>query len=645
MLRIYGCVTVNRIGGKPDLVDGSWKESYYVCQRNYSPISDKHVLALSKSDSRIREVFFDAKSIRSKRLTFNDPGYAEQSLYSGQQGDGEDTTIYSHNLYNLWKRGITGKGIVVAVVDDGVDRYHEDLKGNYDPKASYNFVTDTYDPNTLNDSHGTKCIGLISSVANNRICGVGAAYEAKFGALRVFSSEHLEIYDSHEAQAFQFKPDYIDVYSMSWGPLDDGKSIEKPNALASAALEYAAVHGRKGKGSLFIWSTGNGGRNFDSCGYDGYLQRHEVLVVSSASTKGSVPLYAERCTAVIACSLSNYGNYPEPLIYTTFPPNKCSRSHAGTSVSAPIVSAIIALLLQTKNDLSRRDIQDLIVRTSLQIDKHFIVNAAGHKHSLNFGFGLIQADKLIDAANSSDFKTLPPLKICKSPILNDGQQVISGGWLNSSIYTSGCLRGPSTLDTIEVVIVTLTIESSLRSGSTIFLTSPSGTTAPILEPRYMDTSGEMLNSWDIKIMTFYDEKAYGEWKLRILVPRHLKTKLVSWGIRVYGILRSPDSVHHQDAIKKIMCNKKMLVTDEYIINWCAGKPLNERESDQKDLDRLALIDSKYLRDLHRLKTKKRVSWLVVVLPVVVLCFVSLVLIYIRFFRSRTISFRLIDYQY
>jgi len=43
--------------------------------------------------------------------------------------------------------------------------------------------------------------------------------------------------DSLEAKALSFNVDHIDIFSASWGPTDDGKALERPGRLASAAFE------------------------------------------------------------------------------------------------------------------------------------------------------------------------------------------------------------------------------------------------------------------------------------------------------------------------------------------------------------------------------------------------------------------------
>ena len=50
------------------------------------------------------------------------------------------------------------------------------------------------------------------------------------------------------------------VYSSSWGPNDDGKTVDGPGKLAFRAFKNGITRGREGKGSIFVWASGNGGR-------------------------------------------------------------------------------------------------------------------------------------------------------------------------------------------------------------------------------------------------------------------------------------------------------------------------------------------------------------------------------------------------
>lgn len=55
---------------------------------------------------------------------------------------------------------------------------------------------------------------------------------------------------------------HIDIYSASWGPEDDGKTFDGPGPLAREAFYYGTKLGRGGKGSIFVWASGNGGSRY-----------------------------------------------------------------------------------------------------------------------------------------------------------------------------------------------------------------------------------------------------------------------------------------------------------------------------------------------------------------------------------------------
>ena len=152
------------------------------------------------------------------------------------------------NVLPVWQRGLYGQGVVVTVMDDGLDHTHPELKDNFDENASYDLNDDDPDPfpndTTPYNSHGTKCAGEIGARANNKLCGVGVASLVNLGGIRMLDGEAS---DQLEADSMSFNRQYVDIYSASWGPTDDGKTFGGPERLGKLALEKGAKEGRGGK--------------------------------------------------------------------------------------------------------------------------------------------------------------------------------------------------------------------------------------------------------------------------------------------------------------------------------------------------------------------------------------------------------------
>jgi kexin len=176
-------------------------------------------------------------------LGISDPIFNEQwHLYNPVQM-GHDV-----NVTDVWLQGITGHNATVAIVDDGLDMYSDDLKDNYFAAGSWDFNDNTNEPKPQlsDDKHGTRCAGEVSAVKNN-VCGVGVAYDSKIAGIRILSKM---ITDADEALAMNYAFQDNQIYSCSWGPPDDGRSMDAPGILIKKAMVNAVQNGRDGKGSI-----------------------------------------------------------------------------------------------------------------------------------------------------------------------------------------------------------------------------------------------------------------------------------------------------------------------------------------------------------------------------------------------------------
>ncbi|KAI8478221.1 hypothetical protein Bbelb_440420, partial [Branchiostoma belcheri] len=374
------------------------------------------------------------RDLRQKRtIEFSDPEWSAM--------------WYLHNPNNLdmnvipaWEKGYTGQGVVVTILDDGIERDHPDLERNYDPDASYDVNGNDPDPmpryNPSNENrHGTRCAGEVSAVANNDVCGVGIAYNSHIGGVRMLDGD---VTDAVEAKSIGLRPQHIDVYSASWGPDDDGRTVDGPASLAKKAFEDGIREGRGGKGSIFVWASGNGGRDEDSCNCDGYTNSIYTMSVSSASERGNIPWYLEKCSSTLATTYSS-GSGAERQIVSTDLRHRCTESHTGTSASAPLAAAIVALTLEANPNLTWRDLQHIVVRTArpdnLNADD-FTTNAAGYKVSHAFGFGLMDAGAMVNLAER--WQNVPTQRVCSLSAMNRQTSIPASNRLVLHKTTDGC---------------------------------------------------------------------------------------------------------------------------------------------------------------------------------------------------------------
>ncbi|XP_066931193.1 furin-like [Clytia hemisphaerica] len=456
---------------------------------------------------------------RSRRdLVFDDPLYSHQWNLHGKYSS-TDTCTYNINVTTLWRQNITGKNVVVTVVDDGVEHRHKDIVGNYDADASFDYNSNDKDPtprptsNNIN-KHGTRCAGQIAGSANNSVCGIGVAYNAKIGGIRMFDGPYV---DSIEAASFSFKPQHIDIYSVSWGPDDNGRTVDGPRHLATKAIKNGIESGRGGLGSIYVFATGNGGKNKDHCGCDGFVSMVETMAISSVDYCGNIPFYAERCTGIMAVTYSS-GSNPDKKITTIDLGGKCTNYFTGTSASAPVAAGIFALALEVNSNLTWRDMQQLVVHSSDKIKPRFqtwITNGAGHRVSEYFGFGSLNAGRLVEMAKNPNWKTLAQQRICKSNNFGQNQDIIRSSTLILKYNTTACSESSSYISKLEHVKIYVTLDSLPRGGLEISVQSPSGTIAPILRPRGKDLYASSFDNWGFLSVFFWDEDPVGEWTINI----------------------------------------------------------------------------------------------------------------------------------
>ncbi|KAL9963178.1 hypothetical protein ACROYT_G032353 [Oculina patagonica] len=495
------------------------------------------VLVYSVGGKEMKEGKSDTSLLTANRIKRN--YQVSGGTYRDWQWYLKDTAI-SMNVESAWRAGYTGKGVLVAVVDDGVNMNHYDLKSNFNLDSSYDFLKDRnisrrYSPG----SHGTNCAGIIAG-GDNTICGVGIAFGAQIASIRLYD-DNTKSTDQPEARALRHKRNLIDIYSNSWGPGDMGWQVEGPGPRLTKVLEEGTRLGRHGKGSIFVFASGNGGITGDSCAFSGYVNSIHTIAISAVNWDGSVPSFTEQCAAIMAVTygqdMFTYGQVKAPMITTKGVDGQCTEDFSGTSSSTALASGIIALALEANPDLTWRDVQHLIARSSKPLvprvlatrssrrpTPHWAVNAANLSVSSHYGFGLMDARKMVGYAKN--WTSVPEQLSCEVRLnvsSSTGQQISWTKNVQLSVFVSKHDCGIRYLEHVQVQVdLTFPRRGYLEMSSV----SPSGTRSKLLYPRVIDsiTGFKNFTNWTVTSLHYWGENPVGNWRIIIRNTKQKRRK-------------------------------------------------------------------------------------------------------------------------
>ena len=470
--------------------------------------------------------------IHSKHLVPNDTYFEEQWHLHNDDTEGVDI-----NAPAAWG-SVTGSGIRIGIVDDGVQLTHPDLLDNIGADFHYDFIDDDDDPNpdllvpdeddgypSGEDSHGTLVAGVAAAKGNNGIGSSGVAPDATIVGMRLIGGYTSDVM---EAQAFLHEMDNVQVKNNSWGPPGFGDVYSGPSSLAKAALEQATREGRQGRGTVFVWASGNGGEKEDNSNKDGYSNSPFTIAVGAVNELGVQSYYGENGSNILISAPSG-GRSTRGLISTDLLDNdgnnnesrsqelevrNYSQEFSGTSGASPIVAGVTALMLEANPDLGWRDVQEILMSTAQKIDSEdfdWFENAANPPLSFNrkYGAGLVDASAAVDAAQS--WTNLGPRReLSKGPSESLPVVVVDGpdGSVSLSFFVSSSdLR-------MEHAQVRLFISHEWRGDLELELESPNGTVSQLLADTVYD---EELDIDDFTFMSvhFWGEDGDGVWKLHV----------------------------------------------------------------------------------------------------------------------------------
>lgn len=488
-------------------------------------------------------------------ITPNDPLFTDQwhLKNTGQTGrdgmagkEGEDI-----NVSSAWASA-TGKGIRIAIIDDGLDINHEDL--NIVPGKSWNYITNAYgDPSSTTGSHGTSCGGLAAAKGNNGIGVTGVAYDAKQVGYNLLAAST----GSFGADAVSKDLQSNHIYSNSYGAADETGLYYPSEDVWRQAIDTGINTGRNGKGVVYTWAAGNGAPT-DRSDYDGQANYQGVLAIGSLNDQGTKSSYSEpgsnllvmayggescsthTTTTVDITGTEGSNNGTSSADDYTGQPNY-TRCMNGTSAATPEASGVVALLLETNPALTWRDVRAILAQTARKndpINTDWTTNGGGFHINHNYGYGAIDASAAVTAART--WKNIATQKTATASASLAAPMVIADN--SSTALTSTINLSNSGIGKLEFVDVNVTSDHAEVGDLEISITSPAGTVST-LSSIHDCKSGEAVvpcgsslsSGMRFGVARLMGEAANGNWTLSVRDGKASNTgSLTAWSIKVYG---------------------------------------------------------------------------------------------------------------
>lgn len=357
----------------------------YVIEVSGTSTDFARTLAALKADPNLE--YAEEDKLISVELTPNDPYFSSSGSWG--QAYGDLWGLHKINASSAWDKS-TGAGVLVAVVDTGVDYNHPDIAANVVPGRDF-VGASTGNPQQADDpmdhfGHGTHVAGTIAAVGNNDSGVIGVAWQAKVMPVRALDDNGQGL-DSTLAAAVKYAADNgADVINASWGGSGSSQTI-------ADAVSYAYS-----MGVVFVASAGNDSDNADNFYPAAYWN---VITVAASDPDDQLASFSNwgskidvAAPGVDILSLRAAGTSMGTPFYDGY-----TRAN-GTSMAAPHVSGLAALILSAHPEYSNED-----VRQAIRVS----AGTAGQKgFDSNFGYGRVDAAAALAVTGALEAKISNP---------------------------------------------------------------------------------------------------------------------------------------------------------------------------------------------------------------------------------------------
>ena len=442
----------------------------------------------------------------------------------------------------VWEEGITGEGVNVVVVDDGIDQYHEDLAPNISPSLNHDYTGrgDIYDSK---EHHGTAVAGIIAA-RDNEVGVRGVAPRATIhGHNFLIAQSDFVLADSMTRNRV-----VTAVSNNSWGPANDHGLGSVPRYW-ELAVEQGVKEGYGGKGTFYAFAAGNSALDGADLNLNEHANFYAVTGVCAVNDRDRRSDYSDWGAPLWICapSLDTRGSYRG--IVTTENSDRYSYLFGGTSAASPIVAGVAALLRDANPDLTWRDLKLILAASARKNDPgnpgwndvafKYGSNTERYHFNPEYGFGMVDAKAAVDLADG--WTTVPPLESREVTSRDLDGRIHDAPSSGSSRTITRTLTVNTDIGFTEFVEIRAKFAHSSFRDLEIELVSPSGTTSKLL--RYYDADDLIPLNGEIRFgaAKHLGENPNGRWTLRVTdkIDNDRSGSLESWTIKVYGHMLTP----------------------------------------------------------------------------------------------------------
>ncbi|MBI5107649.1 MAG: S8 family serine peptidase, partial [Rhodocyclales bacterium] len=467
------------------------------------------------------------------------------------------------NVLPVW-RDYTGKGVKIAQFEPGMpfstgaevfDYRHPDLQGNVD--AAWISDPNTAIPQSFSE-HATLVAGVMTAARNSE-GAVGVAYDAKLSG-HYFTGTGLEAdaltQELRNALA-QFK--HYDVVNNSWGSTANFGLNVVPVGILDQGIDAAVRQGRNGLGTAIVMAGGNDRQNGGNTNANALTANRAVITTGAINAEGDIstlaigeaPFSNPGASILVSAPGSNVASTSRILMNddgTVFGSDTLTAQ--GTSFAAPIVSGVVALMLEANPNLGWRDIQQILAISAKQVsdpDTDTVWNGAtnwnggGMHTSHDYGFGEVDARAAVRLAETWQGQHTS----YNERRLSNGEGSMNGGAnLNVALGDGATVTRTLSLGAglrVEHATMSLDLTHSNWGDLTVELISPKKMISELIaNPGTSATNpggdvGTGRLTFALDTTHDYGEDAQGDWELRITDRSGRGTgTLYGWKVDVYG---------------------------------------------------------------------------------------------------------------